>query len=102
MPALSAASNIVLDTLGKLYERGYGLFGTCLDCARLYRMDASAEQCISNSFDIDLGKLVEERGADAPCVRMAPVPCPRCGSDRTECHIVTSGPRKGRQVKAPR
>lgn len=89
MPASPAASSIVLDTLGKLHDRGYGLFGTCLDCSGLYRMDAPAEQRIRSSFDIDLAKLVEERGADAPCVRMASVPCPRCRSERTECRITT-------------
>ena len=34
MPAVPDASQIVLDTLGKLHERGYGMFGTCLDCSR--------------------------------------------------------------------
>jgi hypothetical protein len=89
MPIAPDASQIVLDTLGKLHERGYGMFGTCLDCAKLYRMDVPAEQCISSSFDIDLRRLIEERGADAPCIRMAPVPCPRCGSLNTECRLTT-------------
>jgi hypothetical protein len=44
MPIAPDATPIVLDTLGKLHERGYGMFGTCLDCSRLYRMDAPAEQ----------------------------------------------------------
>jgi hypothetical protein len=89
MPAAPDASQIVLDALGKLHERGYGLFGACLDCSRLYRMDAPAKQRISAHFDIDLGKLIEERGADATCICMPPVPCPRCGSDRTEYRITT-------------
>jgi hypothetical protein len=89
MPVAPDSARIALHTLGKLHERGYGMFGTCLDCASLYRMDAPAEKRISAHFDIDLGKLIEERGADAPCIRMAPVPCPRCGSERTECRITT-------------
>jgi hypothetical protein len=89
MPTAPAASVIVLDTLGKLHERGYGMFGTCLDCSRLYRMDAPADQRVSAHFDIDVGKLIKERGADADCIHMAPVPCPRCGSDRIEYRITT-------------
>jgi hypothetical protein len=89
MPAAPDASQVILDTLGKLHERGYGMFGTCLDCTRLYSMDAPADQRISAHFDIDLGKLIAERGAAADCVRMPPVPCPRCGSDRTEYRITT-------------
>lgn len=90
MPTAPDSAPIVLDTLGKLRSHGYGMFGTCLDCSRLYRMDAPAEQRISAHFDIDLGKLIEERGADADCIHMAPVPCPRCGSDHTE-HRITTG-----------
>jgi hypothetical protein len=48
MPAAPDSHSIVLDTLGKLLERGYGMFGTCLDCVRLYRMDAPAEQRVSS------------------------------------------------------
>jgi hypothetical protein len=84
MPVAPDTANIFLNTLGKLHERGCGMFGTCLDCHRLYRMDAPPEQWISAHFDIDLGKLVEEHGADAPCISMSPVPCPRCGSERIE------------------
>jgi hypothetical protein len=50
MPAAPDAHSITIDTLGKLLERGYGMFGTCLDCVRLYRMDAPAEQRISSYF----------------------------------------------------
>lgn len=78
---------IVLDTLGRLHARGYGLFGSCSDCAELYRMDAAPEQRISSNFDIDLAKLIEEHGAATSCVRMPPVPCPRCGGQRTEYRI---------------
>jgi hypothetical protein len=76
MPASPDADSIVLD-IGKLLERGYGMFGTCLDCVRLYRMDAPAEQRISSYFDIDLARLVEECGAANSCIRMEAVPCPR-------------------------
>jgi len=89
MPASPDASQIVLDTLGKLHERGYGMFGTCLDCSGLYRMDAPAEKQVDAFFDIDLAKLIAERGAASSCIHMAPVPCPRCGSERTECRITT-------------
>jgi hypothetical protein len=88
MPAAPDSHSIVLDTLGKLLERGYGMFGTCLDCVRLYRMDAPAEQRISD-FDIDLAKLVAERGAASSCIQMEPVPCRRCRHLNTECRITT-------------
>ena len=32
-----------------------------------------------------------ERRADAPLIRMAPVPCPRCGGRRTEIKIKVPG-----------
>jgi hypothetical protein len=76
---------IALVTLGRLHARG----GSCGDSAKLYRMDAPPEQRISSNFDIDLDRLIEERGAATSCVRMAPVPCPRCGGRRTECRITT-------------
>jgi hypothetical protein len=89
MPAAPITSTIILDTLGKLHERGYGMFGTCLDCAGLYRTDARAKERISAFFDIDMEKLIEEPGADAFCIRMPPFPCPRCGSDRIDYRITT-------------
>jgi hypothetical protein len=102
MPTAPDAAPIILDTPGKLHERGYGMFGTCLDCSRLYRMDAPGELRISAHFDIDLGKLIEGRGAEAMCIPMPPIPCPRCSSDRTECRIITNGPGKGRGAGASR
>jgi hypothetical protein len=48
------------------------MFGTCLDCVLLYRMDAPAEWRISSYFDMDLAKLVEERGAASSCIRIEP------------------------------
>jgi hypothetical protein len=84
---------IALDTLGKLRARGNGLWGSCLDCAALYRKDLPAEMQISSSFDINLDRLIAERGADSTCIRMAPVPCPRCGGRRTEYRISVPGER---------
>jgi len=78
-----------LDTLGRLYATGHGLFGSCNDCAKLYRMADPPERRISSNFDIDLAKLIAERGAATSCIRMEPVPCPRCGSRQTECRITT-------------
>jgi hypothetical protein len=81
MPAPSDSGKIIsLDTLGKLHEHGYGMFGVCRRCAGLYRTDMPAEQRISAHFDIDLAKVIAERGADAESIRMPPPPCPRCGS----------------------
>jgi hypothetical protein len=82
---------IAIDTLGKLRTRGYGLWGSCLDCAALYRKDVPARERISSSFDIDLDQLIAERSADAPLIRMVPVACPRCGGRRTECRIRVPG-----------
>jgi hypothetical protein len=89
MPSHARQTTIVLDTLGKLLDRGYSMFGTCLDCSALYRMSASAAKRVGGSFEVDLGALLAERGAGAPCVRMPPVQCPRCGGRRTECKITT-------------
>jgi len=86
---MSRMPTTTLDTLGRLHATGHGLFGSCIDCAKLYRMDTPAEQRVSSNFDIDLAKLIAERGAAASCIRMAPVPCPRCGGLRTECRITT-------------
>jgi hypothetical protein len=84
MPAALDAHSIHLDTLGKFLERGHEMFGTRLNCVRLYRMDVPAEQRISSYFDIDLARLVAERGTASSCIRMEPVPCPRCGQFNTE------------------
>jgi hypothetical protein len=85
------ARYIVLDTIGQLQQYGHGLFGWCLDCSALYRMDVPAERRASGFFEVDLGELIAERGTDAPCISMAPVPCPRCGGRRTECRITAPG-----------
>ncbi|HWI26884.1 MAG TPA: hypothetical protein VN668_07925 [Stellaceae bacterium] len=76
---------IVLDTLGKLRADGFGLFGCCHDCDALYRK--GDPHPIGGNFDIDLDKLIAERGPDATCIRMVTPPCPRCGSRRTGYRI---------------
>jgi hypothetical protein len=80
-------SEIPLDTLGKLADRGYRPFGSCLDCARRYRYELGARNRPSQ-YDIDLGALVAERGRDCLIVGMEPVLCPRCGSRRTELRVL--------------
>lgn len=66
------------------------MFGTCLDCSRLNRMDVPAEQRIGALFDIDLAKLIAERGASASCIDVEPILCPRRGGRRTETRVITS------------
>lgn len=78
---------VILDTIGKLHERGFGMFGWCDDCAALYRKDQPAELRPPAAFDIDLGRLIAERGEASPVTNMAPVPCPRCASRRTSIRI---------------
>jgi len=43
---------IPLDTLGRLRAAGCGMFGTCLGCSALYRMDAPAAERVGGSLDI--------------------------------------------------
>jgi hypothetical protein len=63
--------------------------GWCRECAKLYRMDARAEDRVPAAFDIDMPALIAERGADHSIIRMAPVPCPYCGSCDTETRLST-------------
>jgi len=82
----------VLDTLDKLWQHGHGMFGWCSDCGAPSRYwdDVKALRTPKPaSFDIDLGALIRERGKDCVLVGLAPVPCPRCGSARTETRITT-------------
>lgn len=76
---------IVVDTIGKLHQCGYTLFGFCADCARLYRKDRQDNPL--SSFTVDLPALIAERGADSPLIRMAPVSCPYCGGRRVDYRI---------------
>ena len=39
------------------------------------------------SFTVDLPALIAARGADSPCIRMAPVACPYCGGRRVDFRI---------------
>jgi hypothetical protein len=40
-------------------------------------------------FDIDLGELIRERGKEYAVVGLAPIPCPWCGSAKTETRVTT-------------
>jgi hypothetical protein len=51
----------VLDTLGKLADRGHRLFCSCLRCARAYDPKLGPKNRPSQ-YDIDLGALIAERG----------------------------------------
>jgi hypothetical protein len=86
-PPQAHRSEVPLDTLGKLADRRHRLFGSCPDCARSYRM-ALGPANQPSQFDIDIAALIAERGRDCLIVGMAPVPCPRCGSRRTEIRIL--------------
>jgi predicted nucleic-acid-binding Zn-ribbon protein len=81
---------LVLDTLGKLYHHGHGLFGWCSECgsASRYWDDVRARRTPkSPMFNIDLAALIHERGKDCLVVELAPVACPRCGSTNTEMRV---------------
>jgi hypothetical protein len=84
---------IKLDTLNRLAAYGHGLGGWCLDCSARYRPATPAAERARAGFDVDIAALITERGPAASAIRMAPVPCPRCGSRRTECRITTPSRR---------
>jgi hypothetical protein len=86
-PPQARPSQVPLDTLGKLADRGFRLFGSCLDCSRRYDPKLGPLSPPS-SFDIDLGALVAERGRECEIVGMPPVPCPRCATRRTEIRLL--------------
>jgi hypothetical protein len=96
-PSQAPSSGVPLDTLGKLADRGFRLFGSCLDCARRYDPKLGPLRPPSY-YDIDLAKLVAERGRDCLIFDMDPVPCPRCGSRRTEIRLLP--PQNGSGVMA--
>ncbi len=92
---------IVLDTLGKLNRYGHGLFGWCSACgsASRYWDDVRARRTPKPAmFDIDLAALIRERGKDRAVVGLAPVPCPRCGSRRTEVRVTAPAKPMRRQI----
>jgi hypothetical protein len=71
---------LVLDTIGKLWRHGYGMFGWCSDCGSptRYRDDVSRGALLSQAmFDINLVALLRDRGENSPVVRSEPIPCPR-------------------------
>jgi hypothetical protein len=74
-------SYIRLDTLDRLRRQRHGLFGWCYDC--------------DGFFAIDLDALIAERGANASTIRMAPIPCGRCGGTRTEYRITAPDKASG-------
>ena len=81
---------LVLDTIGKLWRHGHGMFGWCSRCAPAsrYRGDVKAGRAPRMAmFDIDLRTLVRQRGENSPIVGREPIPCPRCGSLKTETRI---------------
>lgn len=84
--------SIVLDTLGKLYRHGHGLFGWCSACGSpsQYWEDVKARRIPTGAmFDIDLSALIRGCGNDCAVVALAPAACPRCGSVNTETRITT-------------
>jgi hypothetical protein len=89
---------ILLDTLGRLYQHGHGMFGWCTACgsALRYWADLKAGRNPQPSiFDIDIAVLIRERSESSSVVGMAPARCPRCGSLNTETRI--TAPAKIRQ-----
>jgi len=81
----------VLDMLGKHWQHGHSMFGWCSDCGSPSRYwdDVKARRAPKPaSFDIDLAALIRERGADSLVVELAPIPCPRCGSTKSETWVV--------------
>ena len=84
---MSRMPAITLDTLGRLAAHGHGLNGWCLECSARYRPAAMAAERVLAGFDVDMAQLIAERGADAAIVGLRPLPCPRCGSARTEIRL---------------
>ena len=85
---------ITLDTLGALRRYGHGLFGWCSDCGSPSRYwdDVRARRAPRPAiFDINLAALIRGRGDRSLVVDMAPVPCPRCGSTKTEIRVTAPG-----------
>jgi len=88
---------IVIDSLGAAQRHGYGLFGWCDDCSAKNRKDTPPGRRVPAAFDIDLERLIAQRGANRWITNMGPVPCPRCASMRTELRVTApemgAGPR---------
>jgi hypothetical protein len=75
------------DTLGAIADRGYLMFGSCLRCGGGYR-PALGPPTAPSMYDIDLAALIADSGRDCHIVGMRAVPCPYCGSRRTEIRLL--------------
>jgi ssDNA-binding Zn-finger/Zn-ribbon topoisomerase 1 len=92
---------IVLDTLGKLYRYGHGMFGWCAECGSpsRYWADVKARRTPKPAmFDNDLAELMRERGRNCVETGLEPIRCPRCGSRKTETRV--TAPAKPRRLGA--
>jgi len=68
----------VLETLGKLWEHGHGMFGWCSECgsSSRYWADVRAHHTPQPAtFDIDLAALIRQRGRECAVVGLGPVAC---------------------------
>jgi hypothetical protein len=84
-------SELPFGTLGKLADQGYRLFGWCPECARTRYPPPGDDH--PTEFEIDLTTLIAEHGRDYPFLKVPAVPCPTCGSKRTEYRLLP--PQKG-------
>jgi len=94
---------LILDTIGKLYRHGHGVFGWCSDCGSpsRYWEDVRARRTPQPAmFEIELPALIRDRGADCLVVALDKVPCPRCGSTNTETRIMAPGKLVRRAMEA--
>lgn len=85
---------IVIDTLGKLLEQGFGLRICCDDCAARYRRDAP-DASPTAMFKVDLPALIAQRGTNCRLIGMAPLPCPGCRGMHTS--FLVSAPSMGQK-----
>jgi uncharacterized membrane protein YeaQ/YmgE (transglycosylase-associated protein family) len=70
---------VLLDTLGKLWRHGHGIFGWCSKCGSpsCCWQDVRERRTPQTAmFDIDLTSLIRERGESSPVVGREPIPLP--------------------------
>jgi hypothetical protein len=80
----------ILDTLGKLHYHGQDFSAGAPTCGSRSRYwdDVRARRAPKPAvFDIDLDELIGERGKDCLIIGLAPIPCSRCGSLKTETRV---------------